>query len=252
MGERHEKLGIKQTIQKHWMDKTVRMLLAGMPEGEIRAQLRTLVEAQKPGNGAERRGTASAGMTVAILAAWFAAEKELRDFRDAALGLARDTPPDGWLPLHWAVLSAAYPFWFQTAKVCGRLFNLQERITQRQIFDRLREQYGDRESVSRYARYAVRSFVAWGVLNDSETKGRYEKAAPVDIADPAVAAALCESALLALLEGKSDLALLLNHPAFFPFRLPAMSGDAIVRRNGRLEVLRYALNEELLCLRAAA
>ena len=249
MGERHEKLGIKQTIQKHWMDKTVRMLLAGMPEVEIRAQLRTLVEAQKPGNGAERRGTASAGMTVAILAAWFAPEEELRAFRDDALQLARNAPPEGWLPLHWAVLSAAYPFWFHTAKVCGRLFKLQDRITQRQIFDRLREQYGDRESVTRYARYAVRSFVAWGVLKDSETKGCYDKAAPVDITDPAMAAALCESALLALPEGKSDLALLLNHPALFPFRLPAMSGDAIVRHSGRIESSRYGLNEELLMLR---
>ena len=71
----------------------------------------------------------------------------------------------------------------------------------------------------------------------------------VDITDPAMAAALCESALLALPEGKSDLALLLNHPALFPFRLPAMSGDAIVRHSGRIESSRYGLNEELLMLR---
>jgi len=36
MGNRHEKLGIKQTVQKKWMDKTVQMMLAGLSEKEIR------------------------------------------------------------------------------------------------------------------------------------------------------------------------------------------------------------------------
>ena len=249
MGKRHDKLGFKQTIQKHWMDKTLRMLLAGQEEGEIRAELGAYLSTQKQSGGVGERGPKTYGMAIALLAAWFAPEEELRDFCGDCLRLARKTPQDGWLPLHWAVLSAAYPFWFRTAGVCGRLFKLQDRITQRQVFDRLRERYGDRESVARNARYAVRSLVAWGVLKDSETKGCYEKAAPVDITDPAMAAALCESALLALPEGKSDLALLLNHPAFFPFRLPAMSGDAIVRHSGRIESSRYGLNEELLMLR---
>ena len=31
MSKRHEKLGIKQTIQKEWMDRTLRMVLAGDP-----------------------------------------------------------------------------------------------------------------------------------------------------------------------------------------------------------------------------
>ena len=66
-----------------------------------------------------------------------------------------------WLPLHSAILSAAYPFWFNVATQTGRLLKLQEQITQHQIFNRLKEQYGDRETVSRNARYTIRSFVAW-------------------------------------------------------------------------------------------
>ena len=40
-------------------------------------------------------------------------------------------------------------------------------LTQVQIFNRLKALYGDRETVARNARYAVRSFVAWRVLKDS-------------------------------------------------------------------------------------
>lgn len=249
MGKRHEKLGVKQTIQRHWMDRTVQMLLAGLSKREIRMELDAYLATQKQSGGVGVRGPKTYGMAIALLAAWFEPDEELRPFRDDALQLIRETLPEDCLPLHWAMLSAAYPFWFHTARVCGRLFNLQDCITQRQIFDRLREQYGDRESVIRNARYTVRSFVAWGVLKDSKIKGCYEKAFPVNIVDPTLVALLIESALWALPEGKSELGLLLNHPAFFPFNLPVMSGDSIVLYNSRLESVRYALDSELLKLK---
>ena len=110
MGKRHDKLGFKQTIQKHWMDKTLRMLLAGQAEGEIRAELGAYLSTQKQSGGVGERGPKTYGMAIALLAAWFAPEEELRDFCGDCLRLARETPQDGWLPMHWAVLSAAYPF----------------------------------------------------------------------------------------------------------------------------------------------
>jgi len=39
MSKRHDKLGIKQTIQRHWMDRVVQMMLAGMSEKDIRMEL---------------------------------------------------------------------------------------------------------------------------------------------------------------------------------------------------------------------
>lgn len=122
-------------------------------------------------------------------------------------------------------------------------------MTQAQIINRLKEQYGDRQTVSRYARFVIRSFVAWEVLKDSEAKGCYEKTAPVSIAEPNLAILMFESALLATPEAKGTLTLLLNNPAFFPFRFPVMSSDAIARNNTRIDVVRYGLDEELLNLK---
>ena len=56
MNKRHQKLGIKQTIQRHWMDRVVQMLLAGMSEKEIRNDLDDYLSTQKQSGGTGERG----------------------------------------------------------------------------------------------------------------------------------------------------------------------------------------------------
>ena len=249
MSNRHEKLGIKQTIQKHWMDKTVQMLLAGVSVKDIRLELDDYLSTQKQSGGTGLRGEKTYGMAIALLAAWFSPPADLLDFRNDALMLAKATTPTEWLPLHWAVISAAYPFWYNVAKQTGRLLNLQDQVTQAQIFNRLKERYGDRETVARNARYTVRSFVSWGVIKDSPVKGCYEQTSLTNISDSNLAILMLESALLAHPESKAPLSLLLNTPAFFPFQLPVMSGDFISQRNNRIDVVRYGMDDELLKLK---
>ena len=248
MSKRHEKLGIKQTIQKEWMDRALRMVLAGMTEKDIRENLDQYLSTQKQSGGIGERGQKTYGMAIGILASWFAPEDELLRFRDEALNIARVVPEEHWLPLHWAVISAAYPFWFNVAKQVGRLFNLQESVTQVQIFNRIKEQYGNRETVARNARYTVRSFVAWGVLQESGNKGCYKKAPSMQIQERKLAALLIESALHAIPEGKVSVASLLNNPAFFPFDLPMLSGDSLSKSSGNFELIRHGLDDEILML----
>ena len=249
MSKRHEKIGIKHTVQKYWMDRVVQMLLAGMKEKEIRSDLDDYLSTQKPSGGIGERGKGTYGMAISLLACWFAPEKDLLLFRDEALSLARTSPSSEWLPLHWAIISASYPFWFNVAKQTGRLFNLQEQITQAQVFNRLKEQYGDRETVARNARYTVRSFIAWEVLSDSKAKGCYEQAIPLLISEPKIAILLLEAALIAMPEGKSALRLLIANPALFPFQLPVMTGDFIAHSCERLKVVRYGMDDEMLELK---
>ena len=248
MSKRHEKLGIKQTIQKEWMDRTLRMVLAGMTEKEIREDLDQYLSTQKQSGGIGERGQKTYGMAIGILASWFAPEKELVLFREEALNISRNMYEENWLALHWSLISASYPFWFTVAKQVGRLFNLQESVTQVQIFNRIKEQYGDRESVARNARYTVRSFIAWGVLQESGNKGCYKKAPSVQVHERKLAAMLIESALHAIPEGKVSVASLLNNPAFFPFDLPMLSGDSLSKSSGNFELIRHGLDDEILML----
>lgn len=246
MGKRHEKLGIKQTIQRTWMDKVVQMMLASFSEEQIRKELNCFLATQKQSGGFGERGKRAYGMAIGILASWFSPDKDLVPFRNDALDIARRLPVDQWLPLHWAVISASYPFWFNVAKQAGRLLNLQCQVTQTQVFARVKDQYGDRETVERNARYTVRSFIAWEVLKDSGAKGCYEKADPLSITDTDLAVLMFESALLATPSAVGALKMLLNNPAFFPFQLPAITGDFVSQRSKRIDVVRYGLDDELL------
>ncbi len=246
---RHEKLGIKQIIQIEWMDRVVQMLLAGMSESEIRKDLDQYLTDQGTKGGTGKRSEETKKKAIGILGSWFPKEKELVPFCESALNLASSTQPSEWLPLHWAVISASYPFWFSVAKQVGRILSLQDKVTQRQIFDRLKEQYGDRETVARVARYTVRSFVSWNVLKDSNTKGCYEKTDNNIINDPNVAILLFESALHALPEGKSALGGLIYNPGFFPFQAPLLTADYITQNSDRINVAHYGLDDELLKLK---
>ena len=251
LSKRHEKLGIKQTVQPVWMDKTVQMMLAGLSEQQIRTELDEYLSTQKQSGGIGARGEKTYRIAIALLASWFSPADELAGFRNNALNLAGKLPASNWLPLHWAVISASYPFWFNVAKQAGRLLNLQNSITQAQIFNRLKEHYGDRETVARNARYAVRSFVAWGVLKDTEVKGCYQPCERVKITEPNLTILLYESALHAEGEGQAVLGLLKNNPAFFPFQLPVLTGDYLSQRSNTIDVVRYGLDDELLKLRDA-
>ena len=249
MSKRHEVIGIKQIIRFEWMQKTVHLLLAGLDARSIRRELHDFLSNRKgDGSKGDRGETSRTQIVNMLMKICITLETELVPFRNAALAFLREHPSMA-LAVHWAMISAVYPFWFNVARQTGRLLNLQDQVTQPQIINRLKEQYGDRQTVSRYARYVIRCFVAWGVLKDSEAKGCYEKVAALTIPDQSLAILLFESALHATPEGKGALGLLLNAPSFFPFRLPVMTGDFVAQRTDRIDVVRYGLDDELLKLK---
>ena len=249
MGKRHEAIGIKQAIRFEWMQKAANLLLAGLDTKTIRQELHEFL-AERKGNGCEGERSEQTRTFVVnnLMKIWVSPDLELLPFRDASLAFLREHPSMA-LAVHWGMISAVYPFWVNVARQTGRLLALQDQVTQAQIINRLKEQYGDRQTVSRYARFVIRSFVVWGALKDSETKGCYEKAAPVSIADANLALLMFESVLLATPGAKGALGLLLNNPAFFPFHLPVMTGDFVSQRSDRIDVVRYGLDDELLKLK---
>ena len=156
---------------------------------------------------------------------------------------------DGGMLLHISSSILAYAV-LTLAAVQSALLALQDQVTQTQIINRLKEQYGDRQTVSRYARFVIRSFVAWGVLKDSLAKGCYEKSIPMNITDLDLAILMLESALLSTPSAKSALGLIVNNPAYFPFNLPSIGADTVGKRSNRIEVDRYGFGDEFLKLKS--
>lgn len=114
---------------------------------------------------------------------------------------------------------AAYPFWRVVADVTGRLLRLQASASAREVQRRVRELYGERETVSRSARYVLRAFADWGVLVETDTKGRYVGPNPTKIDDPPVATWLLEATMFAGETSSTDFGTHANSPALFPFQL---------------------------------
>ena len=250
MSNRHGSIGIKQVIPYHWMRKTTRLMLAGLPPNEIRQELHTAIalEGRQIESGHRSAGTRTF-LVNNLMGIWPSPATELTSFRDMALGALRRCP-DQEPAIHWAMITASYPFWYSTARQTGRLLNLQAQSTQTQIVSRLKEHYGDRQTVSRYARYVIRSFVDWGALRDATTKGCYERANLLTVANQEITAFLLHASLLAIPEGKAPLGVLLGSPAFFPFQLSALREENLLERSGCLKIIRYGLDEQLLTLTA--
>ncbi|WP_437193950.1 hypothetical protein [Planctomicrobium sp. SH527] len=246
MGKRHEAIGIKQAIRFEWMQKAANLLLAGLDAKTIRQEIHEFLSDRK-GNGTEGERSDQTRTFVVnnLMRIWVSPDPELIPFRDASLAFLRENPSMA-LAVHWGMISAVYPFWFNVARQTGRLLALQDQVTQTQIINRLKEQYGDRQTVSRYGRFAIRSFVAWNVLKDSEDKGCYEKQVIADIADPNLVSLLCEAAVFATNRDMLQLDAVLKEPAFFPFSICTVSGSSLSFRGNSLRIVRHGLDHEFV------
>ncbi len=114
---------------------------------------------------------------------------------------------------------------------------------------RIKEQYGERETASRAARRVLRSFIDWGVLNETQDKGVYAQGNQYSIQDPKLIAWLVEASLYARMNGSAAIKDLLDSPSIFPFRLTHVSAEHVESLSPRLNILRHGLDDDLVMLR---
>lgn len=249
MSKRHELIGIKQVVRLEWYDLALDLLLKRNSSSEIRQELAEILKDRLQSGGFGERGESTYVKAVGqIMHCWVTPAKELLPLRDRALECAGKCSSNERLPLHWAMTIAAYPFWHKVAVQVGRLLNLQPIVSQTQIRKRCYEAFGERSTIERSARRVIRSFVTWGVLKDSATKGCYEKQISTFIANQDIAALLIEATLHTIPSGNMPLSVLKDDPALFPFQLPPFNGNMLALPG--VEYVRHGLDNELLKLRA--
>jgi hypothetical protein len=247
MATRLQTIGIKQILRFEWMQKTVGLMLSGMKSKQIRSSLREIISKHQVYSAKQEISEQSREFAVNnLMKIWVTPSKELIPLRDDLLNFIRLNPAES-LPAHWFMVSAAYPFWFNVAKHVGRLLKLQDEITQLQIINRLKEQYGDRQTISRYGRFVIRSFVDWHVLSDSNSNGCYEQTATFTIKNHTLCNLLAESSLFASGEEKISLNSLISNPSFFPFSIPNITVN-LISNNKRIVIIQHDIDNILLSL----
>jgi len=244
MSDRFVKVGIQRELHLEWFEQAARFFGSGISRKDARQEIYSYLD-KAPGFATPPSLQSKTYIANALIKSWIDPAPELVSLRNTAFKLLQEHDVNR-TAVHWCLLGAAYPFWFEVAAKVGRLLNLQDQVTQAQVVLRLKESYGDRQTISRRARYVIRSFVSWGVLKDSANKGSYEKIAPFPITNYTLATYMLEASLHAIPEGKAALGLLLNTPSIFPFQLPVMSGDFVSKQTEGIDVVRYGLDELLI------
>jgi hypothetical protein len=248
MKQRHRQVGFSQRVRLEWLERTANLVLAGNTEQDTIAGLQAFLHDKISVGGSAVRSNREKVITI-LRRVWLPAADELAGLRDAGLGFLRDLPQEEHLAVHWGMVMAAYPFWTTVAETVGRLLRLQGTVSAAQAQRRIRESFGERETVARAARRVVRALVDWSVLVETDDKGTYRPGVVTDVPSTSVAAWLVAAYLHSSPTGKANLNVVLNSPAFFPLRLPVLTAHQVSSATSeRVEVVRHAMNEDLVML----
>lgn len=245
---RVQQVGLDRLVRLEWLERTASLVLAGTDAHGIKSALQEDLAGSFRSSTADVRGSLDKTITI-LQKVWGNPQSEIRPLHTDGLELLARFPPREHTPIHWGMLMAAYRFWSSVATQVGRLLKLQGSAAATQVQRRIREQYGERETVARRARYVLRSYVDWGVLQETGAPGVYRAAALHTVDDPKLIAWLTEATLWARANGAAPLRDLLEGPNLFPFHLASMSPERLAALAPRLELLRHGLDDDLVMLR---
>ena len=242
--KRRGQIGFSQRIQLDWLEYTANMVLAGNSRDEIIVALdERLRETLSVGNDPER-GNRDKAITI-LLKVWVTVPHELRMLRDEGLELLQRSDTNNRMVVHWCMCMAAYPFFGTVAEAAGRLLRLQGIVGTAQVQRRLREQFGERETVARAARRILRVFIDWGVLLETGEKGLYRGAMKRPVDNLPLAIWTIEAVLRTMSGQPRPATALLHGPHVFPFDL-AVPSTRELESCSALEVIRHGLDYEAL------
>ena len=245
---RFTQIGLDRLVRLAWLEKTSSLVLAGNDAARIKSILQEDLQGAFRSTNLDVRGSLNKTITI-LLRVWLKVPNELKSFHVDGLGLLKRAPRSDHLAVHWGMVTAVYPFWSGVAMQVGRLLTLQGSAAATHVQRRARERYGDRETVSRRTRYILRSFLDWGVLQETGARGIYSAGTILSVEDPGLIAWLIEASLHARANGSAPLKELIDSPSLFPFRIKPIHSHNLMAASTRLDVLFRGLDEDFVTLR---
>jgi len=240
--DRHSQIGLDRLVRLDWLERTASLVLAGNSEAVIKETLQHEVSCAFKTNDTSVCGSIS--KTIRVLSVvWVSPTDELKSLNKSGLELLTKVPLDCHIAVHWGMLMAAYPFWANVAMQTGRLLRIQSNVSASQVQRRIKEQYGERETVARRARYVLRSFVNWKVLNETEKKGVYKAPANINLKNHDLMRWLAEAYLFSKTDQTVQAKELFVSPVFFPFNFKLENIERLLIASDKLEVVRHGLDE---------
>ncbi len=253
MTRRTDQIGFSQRVRLEWLEQTANLILAGNDKAAVNDALQEVLK-DKVSVGGNSKGSNRNKIISILRTVWVNPPEELVSLRDDGLNFlssqsAALSPHHLSVAIHWGMAMAVYPFWSGVATQTGRLLRLQGSAAAAHVQRRVREQYGERETVSRAARRVLRSYLDWGVLQETGAKGIYSAGTTLAVEDSRLIAWLAEASLHARANGSAPLKDLIDSPSLFPFRIKPVHAENLVAASSRLDLLRHGLDNDLVMLR---
>ena len=248
MTRRTDQIGFSQRVRLEWIEQTANLVLAGNDKAAVNDALQELLKNKVSVGGQAERGNREKIITI-LLKTWLTVPGELEALRVDGLEMLKRVPQRDHLAIHWGMVMAVYPFWSGVAVQVGRLLRLQGSAAAAHVQRRVREQYGERETVSRAARRVLRSYLDWSVLQETGTKGIYSAGTTLAVDDLRLIAWLIEASLYSRANSMAPLKDLIDNPNFFPFRIKPIHAESLVTASSRLDILRHGLGDDMIMLR---
>lgn len=248
MSNQMNQIGFSQRVRLEWFEQTANLVLAGNGKFAVIEALQDSLKDKVSIGGQAERGNREKIITI-LMKVWLNVSPELESLRSAGLEHLKRLPLPNRTAVHWGMVMGVYPFWAVVATQVGRLLRLQGSAAAGHVQRRVREQYGERETVSRAARRILRTYVDWGVLSETGAKGIYKASQPVVIDDPRLIAWLIEASLHARSNGTAPLKDLIDSTSIFPFLLKPIHAESLLAVSANLDILRHGLDDDLVMLR---
>jgi hypothetical protein len=249
--DRFAQIGVDRLVRLAWLEKVSSLVLAGNDSKNIKTILQNDFVGSFRSVKTDVRGSLDKTITI-LLKVWLTAPIEIELLRIEGLELLKRVPRHDHLAIHWGMVMAVYPFWSGVAVQVGRLLRLQNSAASVHVQRRIREQYGERETVSRRTRYILRSYLDWGVLQETGTKGIYTSGKTLAVDDFQLIGWLAEASLHTRANGSAPLKDLIDGPNFFPFRIKPIHAESLMAASSRLDIVRHGLDNDLVILRKPA
>ena len=230
-------VGFERYVMLDWLDQTAKWVIDGHSAKEVHALIDDYLAPYVHGDTSKRK-------TKNVLSgAWVKSDGVNPLFKTQAQQLYAQANKEEQLTIHFGLMVASYPFFYSLSRILGRLFKLQDDVSNDEFYRRVVETHGDRESIKRAAARFLQSLVAWGVLDGSD-KAKVKSVSKIKIDDSRLATWLLEAAMYSNDKETISLDVLLADPAFFVFDIP--HGAFQINQSDRLDIVHQGAHETIL------
>jgi hypothetical protein len=228
-------VGFDRFLKLEWMDYALDLALMGKPPELLREWLSSQVPVYDT-----LRKTNSLLMNL-----WLTPYPETQHLLQQGIDLARQTPLEDRLILHWGMALANFSLFRTTARTMGRLLRLHGQFSTQEIVRRVLEQHSNASTVGRAIARILQSMASWGVVHSEA--GRYHITAMRLLSEPRLSEWLLEAVLITSGKHSWPMVDLLRANELFPLEL-SQQAMMILHTSKHFTLSREGLDQEIVTL----